>query len=60
MRFTVLRKEIWIQKITVDANSPEEARRKAEKDDGEMREDPQFKKFHRPEDWEVNEGSSGD
>lgn len=60
MRFTVLRREIWIQKITVDADSPEEARQKAEKDDGTMSEDPQFREFHRPKNWEVNEDSSGD
>lgn len=51
MRFTVRRKEIWIQKIVVDADSPEEARKKAERDDGEMNEDPQFRSFHHPEGW---------
>jgi hypothetical protein len=57
MRFTVRRKEIWIQEISVEAPTPEEARQKAAKDDGEMREDPQFQRFHHPENWEVNEES---
>lgn len=60
MRFTVLREEIWIQRITVDAITLEEARQKAAKDEGEMRDDPQFTKFHRPDHWEVKEDSSDD
>jgi hypothetical protein len=53
MRFIVKRKEIWIQEIAVDADTEEEARKKAERDDGTMDTDPQFREFFRPDKWEV-------
>jgi len=55
MRFTVIRTELWIQHVVVEADTVEEARKKASHDDGEITDDPQFREFLYPGNWEVKE-----
>jgi hypothetical protein len=51
--FIVIKKEVWRQRVVVDAVTPEEARIKAEKGDYEILEDPQYEQDHLEVLWEV-------
>lgn len=51
--FIVVKKEIWRQRVVVDAVTPEEARIKAEKGEYEILEDPQYEEDYVEVLWEV-------
>lgn len=53
MRFIVVKKEIWRQRVIVDAVDAPDARIKAEAGQYEILEDPQYETDHLEELWSV-------
>lgn len=52
-RFQVTKQEIWTQRVTVDAETEDAARLKAESGDYEIHEDPQYMNDHLEVLWKV-------
>lgn len=55
MRYLVTKQEIWTQRVSVEADTPEEARIKAEEGKYEINEDPQYLKDNLESLWDVKE-----
>lgn len=54
-RYTVTKRERWLQRVTVEADNPLEAIKKVANGDGEIWSDPSYDEDIELQDWKVQE-----